>query len=362
MNQATEREAYIGFSVCPGIGPLRFQLLVKYFGKANDAWGASKETLEGLGLGQKLTAQLDTFRHSFNPAEFQKETQKKEITIVTRIDSEYPEKLHEIPDPPIALYVKGNLNLRTWSMAVVGTRKPTTYGREITRQLTRDLALAGFTIVSGLARGVDGIAHRTALETHAHTIAVLGCGVDIIYPPEHRSLYTEIIETGGAVISEVPPGVTVARGLFPARNRIISGISHGVLVTEGAEDSGSLITARFAADQGRDVFAIPGPITSYLSRGPTNLIRQGAKVVTGIADILEEYHMRPATHTSADPKLNSLTPEEKTIVELLRAGEIHFDEIVRLSRLSASRTGALLSLLELDGIIQNSGNGKYGLK
>jgi DNA processing protein len=244
----------------------------------------------------------------------------------------------------------------------VGTRKPTPYGKQVTEKLTGELVFSGITIVSGLARGVDGLAHRITLERKGTTIAVLGCGVDIIYPPDHQTLYYDILKSGGAVISEVPPGHTVARGLFPARNRIISGISRGVLVTEGAEDSGSLITAQCALDQGRDVFAVPGPISSYLSAGPAKLIKQGAKVVTEVADILDELKISPSTyHTNRLQQKLREKPEEQQMIDLIASGTVHFDDIVRALHLSPATVGSILTVLELDGILQNLGNGEYGL-
>lgn len=362
-----EREAYIGFAAFSGIGPLRLKLLVDYFGSAEAAWSAPQATLLQIGLGEKLTCKFVDFRKNFSPQSYEAELRAKEIEILTRIDPDYPKKLLEIPDPPIVLFIKGKLPAAEKPhVAVVGTRKPTAYGKQVTQTLTRDLVANGCTIVSGLARGIDGIAHRTAVENHGLTIAVLGCGVDIIYPPEHRTLYGEIIAGNGAIVSEVPPGHTVLRGLFPARNRIISGLSLGIIVTEGAEDSGSLITARLAAEQGREVFAVPGPITSYLSAGPTKLIKQGAKLVTDVQDILEELDIKSVKYqVSGIKKTNGqliLDEKQKTIVDLLVRGEMHYDEIIRESGFSVSQVGNLLTQLELSGIIRSSGNGKYGLK
>ena len=384
-----ERHAYIGFSVFEGIGPLKFNRMLHVFGSASASWNASEEQLKKAGLdmvGKKLV----NFRQTFDPISYEKEILEKEIKIVTRIDTGFPEPLKQIPDPPIVLFVKGDLNTRfpelmvfnsgnlAPTIGVVGTRKPTSYGKEVTQKLTRELVAYGFTIVSGMARGVDGIAHRTALELGGKTIAVLGCGVDIIYPPEHKDLYGNILEKGNAIISEVPPGHTVLKGLFPARNRIISGLSLGVIITEGAEDSGSLITARLATEQGKEVFAVPGPITSYLSVGPAKLIKQGAKIVTRVEDVLEELNVNPKSQIlnpkpfdlaqgrqiqNQNFKNLKLNGEAKIIVELLlKSGELHYDEIVRGSLLPSSEVGSILSLLELDGIIRALGNGKYGLR
>ncbi len=386
--------AYLGFSLVNGIGPLRFKLLLDYFGTAEKAWNAQAQVLIGLGIARKIVDHFVKFRSSFSLKGYMEELARKEIKTITRNTEDYPKQLLEIPDPPIVLYLRGKLPVN-WhqTIAVVGTRKPTTYGRQITQSLTRDLAFFNFIIVSGLARGIDAIAHRTALEYGAITIAVLGCGVDIIYPPEHKSLYSEIITNGGAIISEVPPGHTVSKGLFPARNRIISGLSHAVLVTEGARDSGSLITAHLATEQGREVFAVPGPITSYLSEGPTKLIKEGAKIVANVEDILEELNINPVIslqhgsgqalrtryhHPVGDsgskriystisgntvqmPNLKVDKDGEVIIKLLSRNGEMHYDDLVRESALSASQIGAILTQLELSGIIRSLGNGKYAL-
>lgn len=358
----TEGEAYIGFSAFPGIGPLRFKLLLDYFKGATKAWQVEEQTLLSLGLGDKLVVKFSSFRKAFHPKVYEAQLLEKEIKIITRIDVHFPKLLREIPDPPIALFVKGNLPKWDRVIAVVGSRKPTPYGRGVTETITHDLVDNSFVIVSGLARGIDGIAHRAALSGGGQTVAVLGCGVDIIYPPDHALLYHAIIKNGGAIVSEVPPGHTVLKGLFPARNRIISGLSQGVVITEGAEDSGSLITARNAAEQGREVFAVPGPITSYLSAGPTKLIKQGAKVVTQVSDILEELTLpemkKPRT---ANGLVRGDTKEQQLIIDLLINGELHFDDLVNKSGLTASETGTVLSLLELNGIIRDLGNGKYGL-
>lgn len=388
-----EQGAYVGFSLVNGIGPLRFKLLLDYFGTAEKAWNAQGQVLIELGIARKIVDHFVKFRSSFSLKSYLEEVARKEIKIITRISHDYPKQLLEIADPPIVLYLKGKLPVN-WhqTIAVVGTRKPTTYGKQITQSLTRDLAFFNFNIVSGLARGIDAIAHRTALEYGAITIAVLGCGVDIVYPPEHKNLYSEIITNGGAIISEVPPGHTVSKGLFPARNRIISGLSKGVVVTEGAKDSGSLITAKLALDQGKEVFAVPGPITSYLSEGPTKLIKEGAKIVANVEDILEELNISPSISLqhgsgqelrkryhpdgeSGSKRINStisgytipmsnlkVDKDGEVIIKLLsHNGEMHYDDLVRESALSASQIGAILTQLELGGIIRSLGNGKYTL-
>jgi len=215
------------------------------------------------------------------------------IKILNISVADYPFLLKNIPDPPKELFVLGDGDILSAKrvIAVVGTRKMTRYGQEITTKLTKELVEAGFVIVSGMALGVDGVAHQTAIDSGGKTIAVLGAGVDIIYPAQHRDLYNGILAHGGAIVSEVPPGKFVSREQFPARNRIISGLSQAVLVTEGAIKSGGLITVRMALEQGREVFAVPGPINSPMAEGTNYLIKQGARLVTDVDDILSELNL-----------------------------------------------------------------------
>ncbi len=288
----TEQKKYwLGFSLFPGIGPKRFFLLLNYFGSAQNIWQASENKLIQTGLSQKIVKRFVIYRKSIDLGSKEKELVKKKTQFVTYSDKLYPQYLKEISSPPIGLYVKGRLFLSDKkTIAVVGTRKVTEYGKKVTLQLVKDLVASGFTIISGLARGVDGVAHKAALGNGGKTIAVLGSGVDVVYPPEHKALARAIIASNkGAVISEFPMGTTPKKGHFPARNRIVSGISLGVLIIEGARKSGTKITATCAANQGREVFAVPGPIDSSLSAGPADLIKEGAKLVTGIDDILEEF-------------------------------------------------------------------------
>lgn len=209
-------------------------------------------------------------------------------------DPRYPRLLKEIPDPPKMLYVKAPSTdvLGTRTISVVGTRTMTRYGQEVTERLVRGLVENGFTIVSGMAYGIDTVAHRTAIEAGGKTIAVLGCGIDIIWPPSNARLYSQIAKTFGAIVSELPGNARPGKEVFKRRNRIISGLSLGVVVTEGDQNSGALITARYAAEQGRDVFAVPGPITSPFSRGPARLIQEGAKLTENLEDILDEFNYR----------------------------------------------------------------------
>lgn len=373
----SERLYWLAFSAFPGVGPVRFKLLLDFFGTAKTAWNVSKKDLIKINFGEKLSEKFDQFRREFSIEGYVKKLKENEINFLILTDEKYPKLLKEISDPPFILYVKGKRKHAEvdWdigkSIAVVGTRKITNYGREVTRLIVAQLVSAGLTIVSGLAIGVDAAAHEAALEAGGKTIAVLGCGVDCCNPRTNQGLYNKIISGNGAVVSEMPMSHFALKGLFPARNRIISGLSLGVLVIEGAKDSGALITARNAAEQGREVFAIPGPITSSLSVGPAELIKKGAKLVTNANDILEELNIKTSSQkapfdsstTSTTLSTGSLRvalqPEEEKILEILESGELHFDEIVRQSRMETSKVGSLLSIMEIKGMVRSLGGGVF---
>ena len=363
-----EIKYFLGFSAFPGIGPLRFKLLSKYFGSLKKAWEASERDLVKIGLGGKLTQHFISFRKDFSLTDYQKKISDLKINVITLNDKLYPKLLKEIPDAPFLLYIRGNLEILEKlepTIAVVGTRLITSYGEAVTRQLTTDLVSAGFIIVSGMAYGVDAVAHQTTIDMDGQTIAVLGCGVDVIHPRSNTSLYWKFIINYGLVISEFPVGQFAAKGFFPARNRIISGLSLGTVVTEGAADSGALITARFALEQGREVFAVPGPITSSLSKGPTFLLKQGAKLVTEVQDILEELNIKnvPMKQFSHDARKNleDLTAEERKIVALLRNENLHFDDLIRVTKIESSKLSGILTILEIKKIIKNFSDGTIGI-
>lgn len=277
-----------------------------------------------------------------------RELKQRQIDIVTVLDERYPELLREIAQPPWVLYVLGNVSLLNEpSLAIVGTRRPSHYGMSVARKLSYQLAKRSWTIVSGMALGIDSEAHRGALEAEGNTIAVLGCGVDVVYPKSGRALYEHIIRSG-AVVSELPPGTAPRPGFFPQRNRIISGLCRGSIIVEAEEKSGSLITADMSMDQNRDVFAIPGPITSRKSVGPHRLIQQGAKCVTTLEDVLEEYpdmfqdseRLAEKTEESAQ-----LTMDEAAVLEHVETEPVHLDVLsTRTSRSLAELHPILLSL------------------
>ncbi len=355
---------YLAFSHCLGIGPIKFRLLLSRFSTVETAYRADQQQLIPL-LGLKLTEKFCRFRCQFNPINKLKELQSKQIAIITQTDPSYPPQLLNISDPPICLYVKGDINHfqlpKTINIAIVGTRRPSTYGSQITQQFASGLAKLGLTIVSGMAIGIDTLAHQATLMVHGKTIAVLGCGVDIVYPSSNRALYEKIITHQGLIVSEFPPGHTVLKGLFVARNRIISGLSRGVLVIEGLKDSGSLITARFAAEQGKEVLAPPVPLTSALSEAPSLLIKQGATFVSRVDDILAALNLQIKTKTEIDME-NNLTTDERAIIELLKLEPLILDDISRKQGKAIVVLSNTLSLLEIKGLIEKNSEGKYQIR
>lgn len=355
-----KRNFYLAFSNAPGIGPIKFNKLVKTFGSAKTAWNSSNEELEPV-LKKSLTEKFIKFRQEFDIEDYLIKLKKQKISFVCLIDKQYPELLKQIPNPPIVLYTKGNLKLLdSHKLAIVGTRHITAYGRQITEMFAQKLSDMGLVIVSGMAYGVDGVAHKACLEVGGNTIAVLGNGVDLPYPRENEKLYEEILDNGGLIISEYPPGEPPSIGSFPSRNRIVAGLSLGVLVTEGASDSGSLITANYGLEFGRRVFAIPGPITSQLSAAPLRLIEKGAKLVVSPEDIPRELGIKNHELKKNEKTFDGLSKEELRIVDLIENESLHFDEIVRRLKLDSSKAGTILSIMEIKGIIKNTG-GKYNL-
>nr|WP_302104690.1 DNA-processing protein DprA [Polycladomyces sp. WAk] len=300
---------------------------------------------------------LDRIREKCTPSfvrEVKEELRNREICTVTVWDDDYPPLLREIPQPPWVLYVKGDASLLSGPcVAVVGTRRPTPYGRRVARMLSEQLAGAGWVVVSGMAAGIDSEAHRGALRKNGATVAVLGTGVDVVYPKSNRSLYHELIQRG-VVCSEMPPGTEPHPGLFPQRNRIISGLSYGTLVVEAAERSGSLITADCSMEQGREVFAVPGPITSTQSAGTHRLIQEGAKCVRGVEDIWEEFpHLMPAPPSESFREAAlSLTMEEERVFALIGVDPVSLEEVMNRCPLPAEAVHSVLLSLQLKRCIR----------
>lgn len=360
-----EKEYWLGFSVFPGIGSVTFKNLLMRFMSAKIAWEASAPDLKEV-LKEKKTRDFVNFRETFDFDTYKKRLEKANVSILTLQEPEYPSLLKQIDKPPFVLYVKGNMSLlmseTDRKIAVVGTRKITHYGEEVTEMFTTALVAAGCTIVSGLAMGVDAIAHQATMAHGGKTIAVLGCGVDCCYPRENQMIYDAIISAEGAIISEIPLGMSANIGTFPARNRIVAGLSQGVLVTEGAADSGSLITADFAIEYKRNVFAVPGPITSSLSKGPYTLIEKGALLVTKPQQILDQLGISEINPPSLKlRRTKGDTEEEQMIIDLLQNESMSFDEIVRIMKKDSAILASVLSIMEIKGMILVGKNGMFSL-
>jgi len=336
----------------PLVGNVTYRRLIEHFGSPGKALSASLAELSALkGVNAPAALSIASFDGRKAAELATAALAGSGARLVTLLDQEYPALLKEIPDPPPYLYLKGNLpNLKT-VIAVVGSRSASDYGISVTTRLSRELAELGVTIVSGLAMGVDAAAHRGALQVSGATVGVLGCGIDLVYPAENRQLYRQM-EEKGAVVSEFPPGTQPDASNFPRRNRIISGMSRGVLVVEAAERSGSLITARFALEQGREVFAVPGNINFRASRGTNSLIKQGAKLVETVADILGELPPESADLPQWARNLTfSCSAEEERLCRLLVEKPLHIDELTVRSGLTVSAVSAMLLRLELQGAV-----------
>lgn len=344
-----------------GLGPIRLKALLEYFPGPKTAWEAEAKEFTKIGIPQNVVNLLVETRKKLEPEKYLESIEKSGIKFLTVFDENYPKLLKQIYDPPTVIYYKGEILPEDGrAVAVVGTRKVTGYGKLVTESFASDLANSGVTVVSGLARGVDSEAHRAAISSSGRTIAVLGGGLNNVFPPENTRLAVSITEGFGAVVSEFTPDHPPLPGNFPARNRIISGLSLAVLVTEAAEDSGSLITAKCALDQGRDVFAVPGPITSELSRGPALLIKEGARLVTTAGEILEELGMEQNQRSKTkNQKEVSLSESEQIILESLANETKHIDEVCRELGLAASEVSASLVKMEIVGLVKNLGGGSY---
>ncbi|HEY5975312.1 MAG TPA: DNA-processing protein DprA [Geobacteraceae bacterium] len=348
----TMSESYYWFALksVPLVGTITCRRLVEQFGSPERVLRASAAELARVpGVGPALIASLAGHPYQEQAERECAAVERHGVRIVTMLDPDYPPLLREIADAPPFLYVVGDLPSTERSLAVVGSRHASSYGLATTARLTRELAEAGVAIISGMARGVDAAAHRAALAAGGSTIGVLGCGVDLTYPQENRALFQEM-RSKGALISEFPMATPPAAENFPRRNRLISGLSRGVLVVEAAEQSGSLITAGCALEQNREVFAVPGNITNRASRGSNSLIKQGAKLVAECSDIFEELPQLGRRRVAAVPG-SSLPPDEARICGLMDDGPCHIDELVVRSGLTVGELSAMLLRLELQGVI-----------
>jgi DNA processing protein len=344
-------------------GPARAKLLLSYFKSAKKIWESSTDELKEIGLSEKKVLEFDKFRKDFDIEKYFQRLTKLQVKVVTILDKAFPKNLKNLPGAPLLLYYKGDIScLNTNSVAIVGTRKITAYGREVTQKFSSELASFGVTIISGLAYGVDTEAHKACISIHGKTVAVLGNGLETIYPLENTALANEIIKTGGAIISEFPLDYPSLPVNFAIRNRIVSGLSDAVIVIEGAEKSGTLLTATHAAEQGKTVFAVPGQITSPLSWAPLFLLKNGAKIATETKDIIEELDLQVKVDKDKIQKIAPDGPEEEKLLEILENEPLHLDELVRISGGKTSEISARLTIMEMKGMVRSMGKGIYKKK
>ena len=337
-------------SMIPDLGPARMREILKVFPNSEAAWHG--DLREVSALPTKILLEAVAIKKKVDPKALPDKFAKAGIRVVIIEDDEYPSLLKQIHLPPMLLYVKGSLEDISPAIAVVGARKCTSYGKNVAEKISEELSHAGVMILSGGARGIDTCAHRGALKA-GKTVAILGSGVDIVYPPENRALFAQIAENG-ALVSEYPPGLPPVAGNFPARNRLLSGMSKGVLVIEAAEKSGSLITAHLALEQNREVFAIPGSILSETSSGTNRLIQQGAKLIMSGTDILEEFEIIRPKVKIEDKK--EFTESEKLILSILKADEpMLLEMICQLSGLEWGEVSLILVELEIKGYAKSEG-------
>jgi DNA processing protein len=352
-------KSWIAFNLVKGIGPIRLRALIEAFGDVHSAWEASPSKLEEVGLGARLVAAIQDIRNGDGLIRTLEIIHNLDITVLTWEDPTYPRRLKEIDQSPPVLYLRGEIKEDDlWAVAVVGTRRVTAYGRQVAIEIASSLARNHVTVISGLARGVDGIAHMATLQAGGRTLAVMGCGVDQVYPSEHRSLAEKLMNSG-ALLSDYPPGTPPEASNFPPRNRIISGLSQAVIVVEASEQSGALITAAFAAEQGREVFAVPGQLNAPQSKGTNRLIREGAHLFMDVQDVLEILNMSLAGEKQLARVVLPADANEARLVNLLSREPLHVDEIRSQVGLPIETVSATLTLMELKGMVRQVGGMRY---
>lgn len=362
MPPDTDIKFFNAFNLIRAVGPVRFRLILNYFGSLENAWRATPAQLTHAGLENPVVESIVSQRPRIDPdMEFEK-LLKRNIKVITFSSPDYPPLLKQIHSPPALLYVRGDHTvLSRHSVGVVGTRKISPYGKQITQDLASALSSSAITVVSGLAVGVDELAHRASFDGKGGTVAVLGSGIDdeSIYPSTNRVLASKIVAAGGAVISEFPLHTMPLKMHFPFRNRIIAGLSLGVLVVEADIKSGSLITARFALEENRQVFAVPGSVYNRMSAGPNGLIKQGATPVTEVSDILSVLGLE---HADISAAVTAITPDndlEALLLERLSQDPCHIDTMIREIKLPAESIISALTVMELKGKVRNTGGMQY---
>lgn len=356
----TEKEYLTSVCSFTYFGPARTRLLLDYFKKAKNIWNADPDELIKIGLSQKKVWEFNEYRNNFDIKKYFAKLRQLKIGVVTIFDKNYPGNLKDLTGAPVVLYFRGKLSKNDInSVAIVGSRKMTSYGREVAEKFSSGLAGFGVTVVSGLAHGIDTAAHKAALSVGGRTVAVLGCGLDTIYPLENTGLADLIIKSGGAILSEYPLGYPALRENFANRNRIVSGMSKAVIVIEGAEQSGTLLTASHAAEQGKTVFAVPGQITSPMSFAPHFLLKNGARIATDVTDVVEDLDLQFKVDRDKMEKVLPGNKAEASFLEILVSEPMHLDEIVRISGLATSEVSARLTIMEMKGMVKNLGGGIY---
>lgn len=354
-----DKRYWIGFNLIKGIGAVRVQALIQYFGDLKTAWNAAPIELARAGLGGKVIERILQARKTVDLEKLWTKIEAQGIKILTWKDEAYPQRLKEIDQPPPVLYIRGDyLPEDLFAVAIVGTRRVTAYGRQITEELAAYLAGNGITVISGLARGVDAVAHQTALKAGRRTIGILGSGVDRIYPPEHRGLAEKMMESG-AIVSDYAPGTPPDASNFPPRNRIISGLSLAVVVIEAGETSGALITAEFAAEQGREIFAVPGSILAPQSKGTNKLIQNGALPLLSVNDLMQALDLTRMGEQKAARKVIPSDETEARLLNVLSEEPLHVDEIRNQTELPIEKVSATLALMELKGMVRQVGGMNY---
>lgn len=347
-----------------GLGPQKMKLLLDFFGTSQKIWEADYENLAKSGIGEAISKKISSEKEKIDPDKEWEKLEKENVRMITFKDFSYPPLLREIPSAPYILYIKSDLELsKIFSepmIAVVGSRKMTSYGKQVAYSFSRELALAGISVVSGMALGVDAEAHLGALEAKGKTIAILGSGLDDknIGPKTNFNLSRKIINSG-ALVSDFPIDTESLPAYFPARNRLMAGLTLGTLVVEAAASSGSLITANLALEFNREVFSVPGPIFSPSSEGTNNLLRSGAKLVTSIKDILEELHLEKRKEIEKARNIIPDSEEEKIILEKLGSEPVHIDNLVKLTKLKTATVASTLVMMEMKGIAKDIGGQNY---
>jgi DNA processing protein len=350
---------WVGFNLIRGIGAVKFRALLDFFGDLSIAWNAPAEALRASGLSSHLIEKVIQMRNQVDLDAIWEQIQKQNIKVLNWQDDNYPVRLKEINQSPPIIFIKGSFEPDdAWAIAIVGTRRVTAYGRQVAEELGAFLGRNKVTVVSGLARGTDAVAHLAALKAGGRTLAIMGCGVDCIYPPEHHQLAEQIIANGG-LISDYPVGTPPEGINFPPRNRIISGLSLATVIIEASEESGALITANFAAEQGREVFAVPGNIYALQSKGTNQLILQGARPYLGPQDILEALNLTMVSQQQEARKVLPTDTLEASILQIINYEPIHVDDICTQLNIPIEKLSAALAMMELKGIVKQLGGMNY---